>query len=114
MQCLINVSGIDDEIRKGFLAECASPASFHENRIIYKETHQLALQLMLKTHFKGFINLRTFGEMCAVTEKKNIKGLFSDIGALGLFVGYPQYHADDIFRIFSLKTKQIIKSRDLI
>ena len=31
-----------------------------------------------------------------------------------MFVGYPDNHADDVYRIFNIKTKQIIKSRDLV
>jgi len=38
----------------------------------------------------------------------------NDRGTVGLFVGYPDNHADDVYKIFNIKTKQIIKSRDLI
>jgi hypothetical protein len=37
-----------------------------------------------------------------------------DRGNVGLFVGYPDNHADDVYRIFNIKTKLIIKSRDLV
>ena len=71
---MVNVLGIDDEIRNGLWAECASTASFYENRIINKAAYQSPLQLMFKTQSKGFNNLKTFGEMCVVTTKKNIQG----------------------------------------
>jgi hypothetical protein len=64
--------------------------------------------------FKGHENLKTFGDMCVVTTKKAIQGKLSDRGTVGLFVGYPDDHADDVYRIFNIKTKQIIKSRDLV
>ena len=48
------------------------------------------------------------------TTKKSIQGTLNERGIVGLFVGYPQNHADDVYRIFNLKTKQIIKSRGLI
>jgi hypothetical protein len=51
--------------------------------------------------------------MCVVTTKKAIKGKLNDRGIVGLFVGYPDNHADDVYRIFNIKTKQIVKSRDL-
>ena len=114
IRAMFNASGIDGEIRHGLWAECASTASFYENRILNKATHQSPLQLMFKTQFKGFKNLKTFGEMCVVTTKKSIQGKLNDRGTVGLFVGYPQNHADDVYRIFNLQTKQIIKSRDLI
>ena len=62
---------------------------------------------MFKTQFKGFKNLKTFGEMCVVTTKKSIQGKLNDRGTVGLFVGYPQNHADDVYRIFNLQTKQV-------
>ena len=46
--------------------------------------------------------------------KKAIQGKLNDRGTVGLFVGYPDNHADDVYRIFNIKTKQIIKSRDLV
>ena len=52
--------------------------------------------------------------MCVVKTKKAIQGKLSDRGTVGLFVGYPDNHADDVYRIFNIKTKQIIKSRDLV
>jgi hypothetical protein len=51
--------------------------------------------------------------MCVVTKKRAIQGKLSDRGTVGLFVGYPDNHADDVYRIFNIKSKQIIKSRDL-
>ena len=110
---MFNASGVDSEIRNGIWAECASTESFYENRLINKATHQSPLQLMFKTQFQSFNNLQTFGEMCVVTTKKSIQGKLYDSRTVGLFVDYPQSHADDVYRIFNLRTTQIIKSRDL-
>jgi hypothetical protein len=66
---------------------------------------------MYNKEFKGHKNLKTFGEMCVVTTKRAIQGKLKDRGTVSLFVGYP---ADDVYRIFNIKTKQIIKSRDLV
>jgi hypothetical protein len=52
--------------------------------------------------------------MCVVTKKRAIQGKLNDRGTVGLFVGYPDNHADDVYRIFNIKNKQIIKSRDLV
>jgi hypothetical protein len=30
------------------------------------------------------------------------------------FVGHSQNHSDDVYRLFNIKTRQLIKSRDLI
>ena len=99
------------EIRNGL---CASTASFYENIIINIGTQQSPLQLMFKTQFQGFNNFKTFGEMCSGTTKKSIQGKLNDRGTVGLLVGYPQNHVENVYRIFKLKTKKIIKSRYLI
>jgi hypothetical protein len=69
---------------------------------------------MCNKQFKGSKNLKTFGKMCAVMTKKTIQGKLNDRGTVGLFVGYPGNHANDVYRLFNIKTKQIIKSRDLV
>jgi hypothetical protein len=46
--------------------------------------------------------------------EKAIQGKLRNRGTVGLFYGYPDNHADDVYRIFNIKTKQIIKSRDLV
>jgi len=111
---VFNASGVDGDIQNGLWAECASTSSFYENRIMHKATQQSPLQSMFKTQFKGINNLRTFEKMFLITTKKNIQRKFYDKGKVGLFAGYPQNHADNVYRIFNLNTKQIIKSRDLI
>jgi hypothetical protein len=52
--------------------------------------------------------------MCVVTSKETIQGKLNDRGTVGLFFGYPDNNANDAYRIFKIKTKQIIKSRDLV
>jgi hypothetical protein len=114
IRAVFNDSGIEDKIRHGLWAECTSTASFYENRIVNKTTQQSPLQLIYNKEFKGHKNLKTFGEMCVVTTKRAIQGKLNNRGTVGLFVGYPDNHADDVYRIFNIKTKQIIKSRDLV
>jgi hypothetical protein len=69
---------------------------------------------MYNKEFKDHKNLKTFGEMCVVTTKKAIQGKLSDRGTVSLFVGCLNNYADDVYTIFNIKTKQIIKSRDLV
>jgi transposase InsO family protein len=74
IRAMFNDSGIVNEIRDGLWAECASTASFYENRIVKKTTQQSALQLMYNKQFKGHKNLKAFGEIYVVTTKKAIQG----------------------------------------
>jgi hypothetical protein len=113
IRAMFNDSGIVDEIQDGLWAECASTASHYENRIVNKETQKSPSQLKYSKQFRGSKNLKTFGVMCIVMTKKTIEGKLNDRGTVGLFVGYPDNHAIDVYRIFNIKTIQIIKSRDL-
>jgi hypothetical protein len=38
----------------------------------------------------------------------------SDGGTVSVFVGYPNNHANDVYRLLNLKTNLIMKSRDVI
>jgi hypothetical protein len=77
------------------------------------DTQQTLLQLMYNIQFKGFKNIGSLGDMCVVKIKKLIEGKLNHRGTVGLFVGYPK-KTNGVYRIFKLKTKQIIKSSDLI
>jgi hypothetical protein len=103
IRAMVDDLAIVDGIRDGLGEECASTASFYDNRIVNKETQPSALQLMHNKQFKG-----------VVTTKKTIQGKLNERGTAGLFVGYPDNHANDVYRIFNAKTKEIIKARDLV
>jgi hypothetical protein len=69
---------------------------------------------MFGEKFNRMIKLKRFGEMVVVTTKEKIQGKLSDRGMVCVLVGYPQHHLDDIYRLFSDKTRLFVKSRDLI
>jgi hypothetical protein len=52
--------------------------------------------------------------MCAVTTKNKIQEKLIDKGTAGIFVGYPQNHADDVYWNFNPVSMPIIKSRNTI
>jgi hypothetical protein len=79
---------------------------------VIPENHLTNRCLNLK--FKKLSNLKRFGEMFLVITKKKIKGKLNDKGTVCMFVGYPQNHSDDSYRLFNVKTRQVIKSRGLI
>jgi hypothetical protein len=68
---------------------------------------------MFGVEFKKLSNLKIFGKMAVVITKK-IQGKLSDRVTVCMFVGYPQNHSDDVYRLFNVKTSQVVKSRDLI
>ena len=69
-----------------------------------------------KKHPTYVKNLRTFGEMGVVTihQNKTIRGKLDPCGKICMFVGYPNNTSADTFRMLSLDTNYIIKSRDIL
>jgi hypothetical protein len=59
-------------------------------------------------------NSRMFGEMGIVRTKKKIQGKLRDRGTVFMFVGYTPNIACYVNRMLNLKTKHIIKSRDIV
>jgi DNA transposition AAA+ family ATPase len=59
---------------------------------------------MYNKQFKGSKNLKKFGEICIVTTKKQSREKLNNRGTVGLFLGYPDNHANDVYRIFNIKT----------
>jgi hypothetical protein len=71
-------------------------------------------QLFFDKKPKYINGLRTFGEMGVVTTKQKLQGKLADQGTACMFVGYPQSHACDVYKMFNLETKGIVTSRDVI
>ena len=67
-----------------------------------------------KTNYTDY--LRTFGEVRIVLdeETKKTRAKLQDRVLECLFVGYPDDHAGDVYKLLSLATKKIIKSRNVI
>jgi hypothetical protein len=58
--------------------------------------------------------LRVFGEICIKSNRKSHKEKLKNRGDVGIFVGYPEDHHFDAYRIFMGDTKKIVKSRDVV
>jgi hypothetical protein len=69
---------------------------------------------MFGVKFKKSRNLKRFGGMVMVTTKKKIQGKLSDRGTVCMFLEYPRNHLDNVYRLFNVKTRQVIKLRDFV
>jgi hypothetical protein len=58
--------------------------------------------------------MRKFGEICVATTKAKIQGKLNDRGTVCVFADYPNNDANYVYRLLNLKTKLIMKSRDVI
>ena len=59
--------------------------------------------------------LRSFGEMAviAITDGKKMRSKLDTRGRAGIFVGYADDHAGNVYRFINVEMKQIILSRDI-
>ena len=59
--------------------------------------------------------LKSFGEMAviAITDGKKMRSKLDTRGRTGIFVGYANDHAGNVYRFINIQTKQIIVSRDV-
>ena len=59
--------------------------------------------------------LRSFGEMAviAISDGKKIRSKLDIRGRTGIFVGYADDHAGNVYRFINIQTKKIILSRDI-
>eukprot|EP00546_Thalassionema_frauenfeldii_P019660 CAMPEP_0178905998 /NCGR_PEP_ID=MMETSP0786-20121207/6586_1 /TAXON_ID=186022 /ORGANISM="Thalassionema frauenfeldii, Strain CCMP 1798" /LENGTH=274 /DNA_ID=CAMNT_0020577667 /DNA_START=1710 /DNA_END=2531 /DNA_ORIENTATION=- len=57
--------------------------------------------------------LRALGEVCVVTDKQQINNKLRERGTLGLMMGYSDKHAAGTYRIYLLRSRKTILSRDV-
>ena len=59
--------------------------------------------------------LRSFGEMAviAISDGKKMRSKLDTRGRTGIFVGYADDHAGNVYRFINIQMKQIILSRDI-
>ena len=59
--------------------------------------------------------LRSFGEMAviAIRDGKKMRSKLDTRGKTGIFVGYADDHAENVYRFINIQMKKIILSRDV-
>ena len=114
IRAMLNGAGLQEEMRSGIWAECASTATFYSNILATRVTKKSPQELLFGKKSHCAHNLRVFGEMGIVTTKKKIQGKLKDRGTVCMFTGYPPNHACDVYRMLNLKTKHIFNSRDIV
>ena len=59
--------------------------------------------------------LRTFGKMAvtAISDGKKMRSKLDTRGRTGIFVGYADDHAGNVYQFINVQTKKIILSRDV-
>jgi len=87
------------------------------DNIMMSSTRENSPHYMFYGNHPPYVNsLRVFGEMGIVTihENKKIRSKLSPRGKPCIFVGYPESTTGDVYRMLSLETMRVIKTRDIL
>jgi hypothetical protein len=79
---MLNVAGLQEEIRSVIWAECASIFTFYSTILETRVTKSSPQELIFGKEAHCTHNLRMFGEMGIMITKKNIKGKLKDGGTV--------------------------------
>lgn len=107
-------AGITHDEAQRYWCECANTLIKIENILIKAKGDKSASEKMNGRMPRYSENLHTFGEMAIIKDNgKKLKGKLKDRGIMGMFVGYADNHANNVFRFINLKTRNVMLSRDV-
>ena len=92
-----------------------STATKLDNIMVRKEKTKPPYTLFYSEEPKYKKYLRSFGEMAviAISDGKKMRSKLDTRGRSGIFVGYADDHAGNVYRFINIQTKKIILSRDI-
>ena len=98
-----------------FWCEVISTATKLDNIMVRKERTKPPYTLFYNDEPKYKKYLRSHGEMAviAISDEKEMRSKLDTRGRTGIFVGYANDHAGNVYRFINIQTKKIILSRDI-
>ena len=114
-RAMMITAGFSQQYRRKFWCEVISTATKLDNIMVRKERTKPPYTLFYNDEPKYMKFLRSFGEMAviAVSDGKKMRSKLDTRGRTGIFVGYADDHAGNVYRFINIQTKQIILSRDI-
>ena len=108
-------AGFSQQDKRKFWCEVISTATKLDNIMVRKERTKPPFTLFYNDEPKYMKFLRSFGEMAviAISDGKKMRSKLDTRGRTGIFVGYADDHAGNVYRFRNIQTKQIILSRDI-
>ena len=114
IRAMMNFAGLNGDLRYSLWAECANVETDICNISVSKNGDKSPYEKsMFKKSPKFIDNLRVFGEVGVLFNKKKIRGKMENRGESCIFVGYPKDHGSEVFRVYKLKTKSVVVSRNV-
>ena len=106
-------AGFSRQDQRIFWCKEISTATKLDNIMVRKERTKPLYTLFYKEEPKYKKYLRSFGEMAAISDGKKMRSKLDTRGRTGIFVGYADDPAGNVYRLKNIQTKKIILSRDI-
>ena len=114
-RAMMLTAGFSQQDKRKFWCEVTSTATKLDNIIVRRERTKPPFKLFNNDEPKYMIFLRSFGELAviAISDGKKIRSKLDTRGRTGIFVGYADDHAGNMYKFINIQKKQIILSRDI-
>ena len=114
-RAMMLTAGFSQQDKRKFWCEVISTATKLDNIMVRKDRTKPPHSLFYNDDAKYMKFLRSFGEMAviAITDGKKMRSKLDPRGRTGIFVGYADDHAGNVYRFINTQTKKIILSRDV-
>ena len=114
-RAMMLTAGFSQQDKRKFWCEVISTATRLDNIMVRKERTKPPYTLLYNDEPKYKKYLRSFGKMAviAISDGKKMRSKLDTRGRTGIFVGYADDHAGNVYRFINIQTKKIILSRDI-
>ena len=114
-RAMMLTAGFSQQDKRKFWCEVISTATKLDNIMVRRERTKPPFTLIYNDEPKYMKFLRSFGEMAvtAISDRKKMRSKLDSRGRTGIFVGYADDHASNVYRFINIQTRQIILSRDM-
>ena len=114
-RAMMTQAGLSQQDKRKFWCEVICTATKLDNIMVRKERTKPPHTLFYNDGARYVKYLRTFGEMAviAISDGKKMRSKLDTRGKTGIFVGYADDHAGNVYRFIDVQTKKIILSRDV-
>ena len=108
-------TGFSQQDKRKFWCEVISTATKLDNIMVRKERTKPPHTLFYNEEARYVKYLRSFGEMAviAISDRKKMRSKLDTRDRTGIFVGYADDHAGNVYRFINIQMKKIILSRDV-
>ena len=114
-RAMMLTAGFSQQDKRKFWCEVISTPTKLDNIMVRRERTKPPFTLFYNDEPEYMKFLRSFGEMAviAISDGKKMRSKLDTRGRTGIFVGYADDHAGNVYRFINIQTKQIILSRDI-